>query len=185
VAIAAALVPPIAAIGVGIALGSLSVALGAALLFTTNLVAIIFSSAITFLLLGMRPPRRPDRQRWLRQGLIVSVVLLLLISIPLGVVLFQAASVSRIEGQAQEIVQQTVDEWSSSLTDGGRASLADFNVDAGWRNVSITGTLYTTEDISSADMNALDARLESALHRTVDIELFVVQGVRLKNGDQP
>jgi hypothetical protein len=58
-------------------------------------------------------------------------------------------------------------------------------VDAGWRNVSITGTLYTTEDISSADMNALDARLESALHRTVDIELFVVQGVRLKNGDQP
>ena len=185
VAIAAALVPPVAAIGVGIALGSLSVALGAALLFTTNLVAIIFSSAITFLLLGMRPPKRPDRQRWLRQGLIVSVALLLLISIPLGVVLFQAASVSRIEGQAQDIVQQTVDEWSSALTGGGQAALADFNVDVGWRNVSITGTLYTTGDISSADMNALNKRLESELHRKVDIELFVLQGTRLTNDSQP
>ena len=185
VAIAAALVPPVASIGIGIALGSLPVALGAALLFTTNLVAIIFSSAVIFLLLGMRPPKRPERQRWLRQGLIVSVALLLLISIPLGVVLFQAASASRIEGQAEDIVRQTVDEWSTAVANGSKASLADFNVDVGWRNVSITGTLYTTEDISSADIDALRTRLENELHRNVDVELFVLQGVRLDTSTQP
>lgn len=181
VAIAAALVPPVATIGIGIALGSLPVALGSALLFTTNLVAIIFSSALTFLLLGMRPPLRPERQRWLRQGLTITVALLVLISIPLAIVLFRTASSGQIEGQAQEIVQETVATWSQEVADGGEVTLFDLNVNVGWQNISITGTLYTTEDIREADIAALDDRLERELRRPVDIELFVLQGVRLQS----
>ena len=54
VAIAAALVPPIATTGIAIAFGELSVAAGAALLFATNVVAIILGSALNFWVAGIR-----------------------------------------------------------------------------------------------------------------------------------
>lgn len=90
VAIAAALVPPLGVIGIGLAMGELSVAGGATLLFATNLVAIALSGAITFLLLGFRPGARGTREIHLRRGLIVTIVLFFLITIPLAVFFFQS-----------------------------------------------------------------------------------------------
>ncbi|HEC24040.1 MAG TPA: TIGR00341 family protein, partial [Chloroflexi bacterium] len=172
VAIAAALMPPVCTIGIGIALGSAPIAFGALLLFAANLVAITFSSVLVFLLLGIRPPRQPDRQRRLRQGLIISVVSLLVISIPLGFILFQAVQQDRIRGQALTIVQETAEEW-------GAAELVDFNVEQTWREVTISGTLYATHDITDADLQALKDELEATLRREVSIKLFAVQGTLL------
>jgi uncharacterized hydrophobic protein (TIGR00271 family) len=61
VAIAAALVPPLSVLAIGLALGSAQVAGGGGLLFLTNLVAIVLAGAITLLLLGFRPAERADR----------------------------------------------------------------------------------------------------------------------------
>ncbi|MCA9980188.1 MAG: DUF389 domain-containing protein, partial [Anaerolineales bacterium] len=54
VAIAAALVPPIAASGIALSQGRWEEAIGALLLFSTNLVAISLASALVFVLLGFR-----------------------------------------------------------------------------------------------------------------------------------
>ena len=55
VAIAAALVPPLGTVGIGLAWARMDIAQGALVLFLTNLVAISAASALVFFLLGFRP----------------------------------------------------------------------------------------------------------------------------------
>lgn len=55
VAIAAALMPPVCTIGLGIALRNVNLAIGASLLFLANITFIIAAQYITFLWLGVRP----------------------------------------------------------------------------------------------------------------------------------
>jgi uncharacterized hydrophobic protein (TIGR00271 family) len=57
VAIAAALVPPIATSGLALAMGDISLCLGAALLFGTNLVTIVLASAAALWSVGLRTGR--------------------------------------------------------------------------------------------------------------------------------
>lgn len=58
VAVAVALVPPLAAIGITMEAGDSDRALGALLLYTTNLAAIIMVSIVVFVATGFVPPRR-------------------------------------------------------------------------------------------------------------------------------
>lgn len=170
VAIAAALMPPLCTIGIGVALGNPGMAGGALLLYLTNLVAIVFASAIVLLLLGMRPPQRADRQRWLRQGLAISLISLAVVSIPLGFFLFRAAQRSQVESQTQAIFREHVQAWE---VDGELANLA---IDMGWREVAVSGTLYVDTRVTPEQIDELDRALERALDRDVDVRLFVIEG---------
>ena len=58
VAVAVALVPPLAAIGITLEAGDMDRTLGALLLYTTNLAAIILVSIVVFVTTGFVPPRR-------------------------------------------------------------------------------------------------------------------------------
>lgn len=84
VAIAAALVPPIATSGVAFALGYWLVAIGASLLFLTNVVAIVLGTAITFWSVGISTHVDTDSGReprlWPRYWFIGIVVLSFLIA---------------------------------------------------------------------------------------------------------
>ncbi|ADU63624.1 MAG: TIGR00341 family protein [Pseudodesulfovibrio sp.] len=77
VAIAVALVPPLAVAGIGIGWGERAVFQGASLLFMTNLVGILFAASITFLCLGFAPFQRA------RRGVLLSLALGLAVSVPL------------------------------------------------------------------------------------------------------
>ena len=83
VAIAAALMPPLCTIGIGIAMFSGPIATGALLLFTTNLIAIIVAGILVFVVLGMRPPPDRAREQNFRRGLALGLVMLVLITVPL------------------------------------------------------------------------------------------------------
>ncbi len=83
VAIAAALVPPLAVVGYGLGTAQFNFAAGSMLLFLTNLAAIVLAAAVVFLLLGIRPPARDDRDEQARFGLKMAIVAMVLISIPL------------------------------------------------------------------------------------------------------
>jgi uncharacterized hydrophobic protein (TIGR00271 family) len=78
VAIAVALVPPLSVIGIGVARASAEVSIGATLLFLTNLIGIIFSGAIVFLWQHYGSITRA------KDGLTLTVLLLLLLGLPLG-----------------------------------------------------------------------------------------------------
>jgi uncharacterized hydrophobic protein (TIGR00271 family) len=108
VAIAAALVPPLATVGISLADGMVSAARGAALLFTTNLLVISLAATLVFLLLGFRPAPTPKRRRFLRQGFLVSLALVILISLPLAEVMIRSLRSDRQQQTVEQIVQQRI-----------------------------------------------------------------------------
>ncbi|MFK7909615.1 MAG: DUF389 domain-containing protein [Akkermansiaceae bacterium] len=91
VAIAAALVPPIATTGICLALGEHSTAKGAALLFGTNVVAIVLGSGLNFLIAGIRG-KKSTTQIWANRIAIVLALACAGLSVPLASVLVSKAS---------------------------------------------------------------------------------------------
>ena len=88
VAISAALVPPIATSGISLAIGETRNAIGSALLFGTNLVAIILATALVLFVLGVRARRDTSRPRlWARRGTIGLLLLALVLCFPLSTTL--------------------------------------------------------------------------------------------------
>ena len=84
VAIAVALVPPLAVIGITLEAAEWSFALGATLLFVTNLVGVILAAGITFVLVGFSPWFHLEaNQTQINRSYATVVIALLLIAIPL------------------------------------------------------------------------------------------------------
>lgn len=77
VAIAVALVPPLAVSGIGFGWANWDIFQGAFLLFLTNLSGMVLAAAMTFLLLGFSPFRLA------RRGIVYSLVVVGLVSFPL------------------------------------------------------------------------------------------------------
>lgn len=85
VAIATALVPPLATVGISMAHGEWQLTLGSAQLFLTNVVAIILGVATVFYLLGMRKKVGLYAQaRWPRHVLILLFLGFVALTIPLS-----------------------------------------------------------------------------------------------------
>ena len=96
VAIAAALLPPLAVVGIGLTSGLPVIAGNAAILFVTNLVAIILGAALVFRMLGLRGSRSlPKVHRWSRRA---TMVLSLFAVILLGPLVLNVLEKNR-EGQ--------------------------------------------------------------------------------------
>ncbi|MFC1975243.1 TIGR00341 family protein [Chloroflexota bacterium] len=79
VAIAAALVPPLATVGIGVAWLRLDIAQGALVLFLANLVAISAASALIFFLVGFRPHFSKRERRNVFSGGVLSSAILLIV----------------------------------------------------------------------------------------------------------
>lgn len=85
VAIAVALVPPLSVVGTTLQAGELDMAIGAFLLFATNLVGIIVAAAVTFFLLGLTPWFRLEAEaKSIGRSFGTAVLALGLIAIPLA-----------------------------------------------------------------------------------------------------
>jgi len=85
VAIAAALVPPIATAGIAIALAEQEIAIGATLLFTTNVVFIVIGASVTFFTLGIRAKSKRDGMNiWVTRFLLALIIIAAIHIVPLG-----------------------------------------------------------------------------------------------------
>ncbi len=85
VAVAAALVPPVATVGLALTEGDFLVAEGAGFLFITNLVSIVIGAAAMFYLMGIRGLYQNMRSPLILRRVLLSMVLVLgLICAPLG-----------------------------------------------------------------------------------------------------
>jgi len=100
VAISAALIPPLAAVGIALMLDRPYISLNAALLLTTNIVAIILGAAIAFKILGLHKSiQAGNRPKWRRS----TVVLLCFCSILLLIPLNQKLRAKRKTGQSRPL----------------------------------------------------------------------------------
>lgn len=86
VAIAISLVPPLCVVGIGLAEGEVDVALGAMLLFLTNLLAILLVGGGVLALLGLSAVTLKDLKRKARRRAFILIAIgVLLVTIPLAV----------------------------------------------------------------------------------------------------
>lgn len=110
VAVAVALVPPLATVGATFALGRPDLSWGALLLYLTNLAAIVLIGAVVFILTGFVPRARIIRaERRIRAGMLTAGVAVLAVSIPLG--LHSWGEIR--ENRQTEASSEAVDEWTS------------------------------------------------------------------------
>lgn len=123
VAIAAALVPPLATVGISLSTGHYANAFGALLLFTTNFVAISSATALIFLLLGFHPPQLTKERRVMQaRSARVALLLLVTVSLLLGVTTYRLARTSAQEARIYEVAEQ-------KLTEITGAQLAEATID--------------------------------------------------------
>lgn len=105
VAIAAALVPPIATVGICLSLGEVATARGAALLFGTNVVAIVLGAAANFFLAGIRG--RSAGGLWAQRLFIVFALTCAGLAVPLTSVLVGKVTEPRMmESSLSEVAKK-------------------------------------------------------------------------------
>ena len=108
VAIAVALVPPLATVGIALELGATSAAQGALLLFTTNFVAIVLSAMTIMLVSGFVPSdRRLMVKGRLRVGFAVALLATLGVAVPLT---WHTIDVVSDQGFTREVIS-AVRQW--------------------------------------------------------------------------
>jgi APA family basic amino acid/polyamine antiporter len=168
VAIAAALVPPLGVVGIVLAFNRGGVAGGGLLLFTTNLVAITFAGAMVFLLLGFRPARgAKEREIQVRRGLVISVLLLLVISLPLALILGRAVQAS----QQREVIDRVLNEELDKLE---HVSLVSFELDYQGETIALTVIVYAAQEIDEATVEHLDGAVTEGVGQPVALDLIAI-----------
>jgi uncharacterized hydrophobic protein (TIGR00271 family) len=110
VAIAVSLVPPLANVGILLALGEPRLAFGSLLLFVTNYVAILLTGSLVFMIMGFRQVAlSPFDARAQRRGLIIAVIALFIIAIPLSATSYQLIVTNKISARTYALGQKWLD----------------------------------------------------------------------------
>ena len=167
VAIATALMPPLAVVGFGLATLNRTVFAGALLLFFTNFMTIALAAAVMARLYSFGPRLSP------RQTLLQSAVLLVLfvaLAVPLGLALRQVAWEALASRQARDVL-------SAEFGDAARLSQIETDYDA--HPIRITGTVFTPRYQRDANGRAT-ATLKRLLGRDVVVAL---EQYRVGTGD--
>lgn len=152
VAIAVALVPPLAVAGIGIGWWDWDVFSGAFLLYLTNLAGIILFSGLTFLILGFAPFKRA------RIGLVYGLLIILLVAVPLSF------SFNRIKQEALITIQL------EGTTING---VILRNVKVRFRkNLNISLKMVAPEPLEDAKMKIIKKEIENRIDKKIVLEVI-------------
>ncbi|MEL7155257.1 MAG: DUF389 domain-containing protein [Actinomycetota bacterium] len=162
VAVAVALVPPLGTIGITLEAGERDLAVGAMLLYTTNLAAIIFAGVMVFIATGFVPPRRLSNTglQLLVAGVIAGAVVAV-IAVPL----FRSSAEAVAAVQDEVKARAVVDDWLD-----GRDLAPQVDVDDDQVLVELRGFEAPPDD----------AELKEALQRQLGEVTVVVEWVRIE-----
>jgi uncharacterized hydrophobic protein (TIGR00271 family) len=175
VAIAVAVLPPLAVVGYGLSTRQVSIAGGAFLLFITNLMAMMISAALVFYSMGFRPHKAAEEGHLkLKYRMAISAVVLLVLSIPL----FQTLRRAVVQvGMRSEINAQLESGFAANM-----ASIANLSFSRIGKQLVIRATVHTTRYFEPSQIEAVEESLrkhfgaETTLH--VDQILVAEGGVR-------
>lgn len=159
VAIATALMPPLAVVGYGIAVMNWSIAGGAAFLFMTNLLAIALSVTIVSRWYGFGGTDSPKQTAW-QAGLIIGSFVLL--SIPLGLALGRIA----LKSQVELSVRAATDTAAANAS--GRVS--GLRVDITKNGVNVDAVMMMPRHVNGLE-TSLETSLTSQLGRPVNVQI--------------
>lgn len=173
VAISTAIMPPICIIGIGVAFGRLDVAWGAFLLFSANIIAIIFASIVIFNLYGFRNRQGGENEeRTLSHGIgrtiVYPVMLLVLVSVPLT--LFMVNSVR--DNQTRNAVRNTIEENISRIVPGGEIVTLTSQKASGKYLVNVV--IRSTKPFTAENIRGIENELEYKLTLPVVVKADIV-----------
>lgn len=108
VAIAVALMPPLCTVGISLGQGNGRAALGAFLLYITNLVGISLAASLIFWRMRVHPvsEQREEVTERTARNIYLSAFLLILISIPLAYFMVETFKVKQVREKLQSLVQE-------------------------------------------------------------------------------
>ncbi|HKO19230.1 MAG TPA: DUF389 domain-containing protein [Acidobacteriaceae bacterium] len=164
VAIATALMPPLAVMGFGLATGDAHVLAGSGLLFFTNLVTISAAAAVLARLYGFAANLSPHQTRV--QALLIILVLIAL-ALPLGLALRQIAREALVSREASAAVA------AAFPTD---ARVNDLKIDFDARPVEFEATVITPEYRTDAE-HKLQSQLADLIGKPIVLSLDQVRAV--------
>ena len=171
VAISAALVPPLCVIGYGLGTAQFDIASGSALLFITNLIAILLSAAVVFLGLGFYPQRtnRAELMRTIR----ITLISLVAVTAILGVSTVATVNQANRQQKVSEAFNQFVAEYDIEIL--------DFEMQRKQDTYVITTTIVENGDLEiyPDDVTALQEELEKAVNGDVSIDATVLTAMHL------
>jgi uncharacterized hydrophobic protein (TIGR00271 family) len=158
VAIATALMPPLAVVGYGLATWNMPILGGALALFVTNFVTIALSATIMARLYGFGHSLS-GHQNWLQSAVLAIVFVVL--AVPLGV------SLSRIASEAV-----TVNEVRAFLAKefGARSRVTQLTVDFDTRPIAVRSVVIAPRTMSKAQ-DVLEAALKKKLGRPLTLQV--------------
>jgi uncharacterized hydrophobic protein (TIGR00271 family) len=175
VAIAAALMPPLAVAGIGLSLGEPQVAVGAFLLFLANIAAISLAGVLVFILLGVRSESwRSGSSRGMRRGLIGLILLILVIAVPLGVIVMGILR--------DTATQHTIEEVLEDHTRAHARELVDFEYRREEEHMVVIATVRSLEPVGQAEVEEIVAALGTSLDRAVRLEVITLPLTRAEWG---
>ena len=165
VAIAISLVPPLGVVGVCVGQGLWEDALGALLLFLSNVVALVIASSVVFTVAGYarEPGSSPDANR--RRAYTVVAVLTAIIAIPLAFNSIASVAIARWSVS----IQQTTQTWLE-----GEKGARTYAVT--WSGLEAT-LAVTTDDGSVPPLDDLQAAMSGVVPSFVGVVIDVGQGV--------
>jgi uncharacterized hydrophobic protein (TIGR00271 family) len=155
VAIAVALVPPLAVSGIGLGWGDWEVFLGALLLLMTNLAGIVLAGSVTFMLMGFSPLHLA------KKGLTVSLLVVIIVSLPLA---YGSFTMIRDHNIIRSLSNHTVDD----------ITIKQVSVLRGGDPMTLSVTLLSENQIDDADLEKVKASIASEIGREVELEALIM-----------
>jgi len=166
VAVAVALVPPLAVIGITVQLGEWQLSLGALLLFLANVVGIVIAAAITLVAAGFVPGRNPLQGhtqvlRGLGWAAVAAIIIVLPMQFGRGNILPQTDRTEEVTAVVEEYVADR----------GAAAEVVDVEIviDDGIAEIDVV----VASSLSAPSVSALAEHLGEYLSSPVEVTLLV------------
>ena len=167
VAIAAALVPPIATTGICLVLGEFPVARGAALLFGTNVVAIVLGAAFNFYLAGIRGRKKAEGGLWSQRFLIVLTLVMAGLLVPLTSVLIE-----RIAGpvEIEEVLTERAEDFDLHILRVQRSKHLD---GLPLIDITVESAMPVTKAVMLSIKQAIEEKIQGQIHLRIKTILII------------
>jgi uncharacterized hydrophobic protein (TIGR00271 family) len=174
VAIATALLPPLCTVGIGMSLRSPDIALGALLLFITNLVAISFAGIFVFAVLGFRPAHLGRKWGGLPVEVVLSAILVLIVTIPLVILTINFVSQGQREREAREFTQIVTETVQAEIAKLPGVRFVNLEVDSQDSILNLLVTVRTRQALNYQSVVDLQSWIATALQRPIALHLIQV-----------
>lgn len=167
VAIAVALMPPLCVVGIGIGLGDSRLAIGALLLYSSNLIGISLAASFVFWRLRVHPPLATEQEvgSRARRNVIATAVLLVAIAVPLGYFMQRTLELKRQQTQVHEVV---IEELPGS-------EILSLDVRRSERGHRVKAILIVTPDTDGLRVQSAHDRIERIFPGGVQINLITLR----------